>query len=152
MIKMIERLYSEKNKVTALAIIMLLSLCIYPALGQDQKIENIKKFYQDHCVKCHGTDGSAVGEDGKKLKGAPYAEAVWFCTTNDTGPAPHSHEDFDEFIGFIGSDPEDPENLNGEVNFFIEDEMISSTKSCLVYIPRGLRHSPIYIYRSLNAP
>jgi hypothetical protein len=83
--------------------------------------------------------------DGKKLKGAPYAEAVWFCTTNDTGPAPHVHEDFDEFIGFIGSDPGHPEELNGEVSFFIEDEMISSTKSCLVYIPRGIRHSPIYI-------
>ncbi|MBN2060944.1 MAG: hypothetical protein JW882_11085 [Deltaproteobacteria bacterium] len=83
--------------------------------------------------------------DGKRLKGAPYAEAVWFCTTNDTGPAPHIHEDFDEFIGFIGSDPEHPGELNGEVSFYIEDEMISSTKSCLVYVPRGVRHSPIYI-------
>ena len=83
MIKMIERLYSEKNTVTALAIIMLLSLCIYPALGQDQKIENIKKFYQDHCVKCHGTDGSAVGEDGKKLKGQDFTDRQWQQDTKD---------------------------------------------------------------------
>jgi hypothetical protein len=84
--------------------------------------------------------------DNKRLKGAPYAEAVWFCTTNDTGPAPHIH-DFDEFIGFMGSDPVHPERLNGEIDFYIEDEKISVTKSCLVYIPRGLRHSPIYVPR-----
>ena len=83
--------------------------------------------------------------DDKRLKGAPYAEAVWFRTTNDSGPAPHSHTDFDEFIGFVGSDPEHPEKLNGEINFYVEDEVISVTKSCLIYIPRGLRHSPIYV-------
>jgi len=83
--------------------------------------------------------------DGKRLKGAPYAEAVWFCQTNDTGPAPHTHDDFDEFIGFIGTDPEHPEELNAEVSFYVEDEKISVTKSCLVYIPRGVKHSPIFV-------
>lgn len=83
--------------------------------------------------------------DGVRMKGAPYAEAVWFCTKNNTGPAPHSHDDFDEFIGFIGSDPEHPEELNGEISFYIEDEKISITKSCLVYIPRGVKHSPILV-------
>ncbi|MFC1839590.1 cupin domain-containing protein [Thermodesulfobacteriota bacterium] len=83
--------------------------------------------------------------NGERLKGAPYAEAIWFCTTNDTGPAPHSHNDFDEFIGFIGSDPERPEELNGEISFYVEGEKISLTKSCLVYIPRGVEHSPILV-------
>ena len=36
--------------------------------------------------------------DGQKLPGAPYTEAVWFHTTNDTGPEEHVHEDLDEFI------------------------------------------------------
>ncbi len=85
--------------------------------------------------------------DGKRLKGAPYAEAIWFCDTNDTGPAPHSHDDFDEFIGFIGTDPEHPDELNAEVSFYMEDEKISITKSCLIYIPRGLTHSPIFVPR-----
>ena len=85
--------------------------------------------------------------DGKRLKGAPYAEAIWFCDTNDTGPAPHSHDDFDEFIGFIGTDPKHPEELNAEVSFYMEDEKISITKSCLIYIPRGLTHSPILVPR-----
>jgi hypothetical protein len=83
--------------------------------------------------------------NGERMKGAPYAEAIWFCTTNDTGPAPHSHNDFDEFIGFIGSDPEHPEELNGEISFYVKGEKISLTKSCLVYIPRGVEHSPILV-------
>lgn len=82
--------------------------------------------------------------DGKKLSGAPYMEAVWFNTPNDTGPENHTH-DFDEFIGFFGSDPEHPDDLGAELSFEIGDEVITVTKSCLVYIPRGLGHSPILV-------
>lgn len=82
--------------------------------------------------------------DGKKLRGAPYMEAVWFKTANDTGPEAHAHE-FDEFIGFIGTDPSQPEELGAEVQFYIGDEYVSITKSCLVYIPRGVTHSPILV-------
>ncbi len=85
--------------------------------------------------------------DDAKLKGAPYTEAVWFHTTNDTGPENHKHEDLDEFIAFIGGDPERPEELNGEISFFIGDEQIFVTKSCLIFIPRGLPHSPLLVHR-----
>ena len=83
--------------------------------------------------------------DDARMKGAPYAEAVWFCAANETGPAPHTHDDFDEFIGFIGSDPGNPEELNGEISFYVEEEKITITKSCLLYIPRGVKHSPILV-------
>lgn len=82
--------------------------------------------------------------DGKKLKGAPYLEAVWFHTTNDTGPEMHAH-DFDEFIGFLGTDPEHPEELGAEIDFLIDDEWFKFSKSCLIYIPRGVKHSPILV-------
>lgn len=85
--------------------------------------------------------------DSNKLKGAPYTEALWFLTTNDTGPENHSHEDLDEFIAFIGSDPEHPEELNGEISFFIGDEQIFVTKSTLIHIPRGVAHSPLLVHR-----
>ena len=84
--------------------------------------------------------------DGLKLQGAPYMEAVWFHTSNDTGPESHAHE-FDEIIGFLGGDPEHPEELNGEVSLFIEGETITFTKSCVTYIPRGVMHSPILVPR-----
>lgn len=88
--------------------------------------------------------------DGKKLAGAPYMEAVWFLTSNDTGPEEHAH-DFDEFIGFIGTDATRPEELGAEVTFFLGDEAVTVTKSCLVYVPRGVKHSPILV-PSLDRP
>ena len=83
--------------------------------------------------------------DDKKLKGAPYLEAVWFHTKNDTGPAEHSHDDFDELIGFLGTDPENPEELGAEVTLYINGEWITVTKSCIFYIPKGVSHSPILV-------
>jgi hypothetical protein len=82
--------------------------------------------------------------DGKKFAGAPYLESVWFHTENDTGPEKHSH-DFDEIIGFFGSDAEHPDELGAELTFSIGDEVIDVKKSCLVYIPKGLDHSPILV-------
>ncbi|MDR0838951.1 MAG: hypothetical protein LBN99_04840 [Oscillospiraceae bacterium] len=83
--------------------------------------------------------------DGVRLAGAPYMEIMWFKTPNDTGPAPHEHDDFDEFIGFLGTDPEHPGELGATVEFYIGDEAVTVTKSSLVYIPRGVRHSPIIV-------
>lgn len=88
--------------------------------------------------------------DAKKLEGAPYLESVWFRTVNDTGPETHTH-DFDEFIGFFGTDTEHPEELGAELRFFIGGEMITVTRSCLIYIPKGLEHSPILVPK-LNRP
>ena len=84
--------------------------------------------------------------DGKKLEKAPYMEAVWFRARNDTGPKAHVH-DFDELIGFLGSDPEHPEELNAEIRFLIDGKCVSVTKSCIAYVPRGVDHSPILVPR-----
>jgi mono/diheme cytochrome c family protein len=32
----------------------------------------LRAFYAEHCVKCHGEDGSATGPDGKRLKGQDF--------------------------------------------------------------------------------
>lgn len=84
--------------------------------------------------------------DGAKLAGAPYMEAVWFHTKNETGPENHFH-DFDEIVGFLGSDPEHPELLNGDLSFLINDETIPYNESCVVFVPRGVTHSPILVPR-----
>ncbi len=88
--------------------------------------------------------------DGKKLSGAPYMEAVWFLTSNDTGPEEHTH-DFDEFLGFVGTDAKKPEELGAEITFFVGGEAVTVTKSCIVYVPRGVSHSPLLV-PSLDRP
>ena len=84
--------------------------------------------------------------DEDKLPGAPYTEAVWFHQTNDTGPENHMHENLDEFVAFIGGDPEHPGELNGDISFLIGDEQIHTTKSTLVYVPRRVPHSPLLVH------
>ena len=59
------------------------------------------------------------------------------------GPAAHTH-DFDEVIGFLGTDPDDPGAL-GAVTFEVEGQTVAFDRSCVIYIPRGMRHSPILV-------
>ncbi len=84
--------------------------------------------------------------DGQKLPGAPYTEAVWFHTVNDTGPEEHVHDDLDEFVAFIGSDPEHPEALNGDISLFVGGETIHTDRSTLAFVPRLVPHSPILVH------
>lgn len=58
----------------------------------------------------------------------------------------HTH-DCDEIIGFFGSNPEDPYHLGGEIEFWLEDEKHILTKSCLIFVPKGMKHCPLIIRR-----
>jgi hypothetical protein len=62
----------------------------------------------------------------------------------------HSHE-FDEIVTLFGTNPEDPRDLCGEVEFWLEDEKYKITRSCMIYIPKGLRHCPM-IFRKVERP
>ena len=59
---------------------------------------------------------------------------------------PHSHEG-NEILGFLGSNPDDPSDLGGEVEIFIEGEQHILTKSTYIYLPAGVKHVPLYINR-----
>ncbi|MDR3364907.1 MAG: hypothetical protein LBS91_08205 [Clostridiales Family XIII bacterium] len=82
--------------------------------------------------------------DGAKLKGAPYMESVWFCTTKEREEDAHDH-DFDEFLACVGSDPERPGELGAEMHFFVEDEEFVMDKSFLLFLPKGVRHCPMFV-------
>ena len=86
------------------------------------------------------------------LKGAFYFECAWFTDTlyEDRAPKPHRH-DFDEILGIFGSNPKDFRNLFGEIEFCFDDEKYTITKSCSVFIPKGVWHAPIFI-RKIDTP
>lgn len=58
----------------------------------------------------------------------------------------HVHPN-DEVVGFFGSDPDRPEELNGEVEFTMEGETHLLTKSTMIFIPGGVRHLPLKLTR-----
>jgi hypothetical protein len=57
---------------------------------------------------------------------------------------PHVH-DFDEINTYFGTNPDDPFDLGGEIEIWIDDERHLLTKSSAIYFPKGLKHNPWWI-------
>ena len=84
--------------------------------------------------------------DDTVLPHAPYFSMSWYCAPCDSKADTHTH-DFDEYLGFAGSDPEHPEALNGLIRIMIDDEWVTLEKSTIVFIPAGIKHCPYRIER-----
>lgn len=71
---------------------------------------------------------------------------LWRGTAEDAVEEPHTH-DFDEVIGFIGSNRQDPHDLGGEITIWLDNNKHVLTKSCLIFLPAGTLHCPILFNR-----
>ncbi len=63
------------------------------------------------------------------------------------GLEPHKHDDFDEMFLFMGTNPDDIEDLGADVEFWLgegdELEKIEINTSACVFVPAGLAHFPL---------
>jgi len=100
--------------------------------------------------------------DDEVIPGAFYTECTWMWppSMKDQMPRiitpeqakkmpgiqPHTHE-FPEVLTFFGTNFDDPSDLGGEVEFWIEDEQFMITKSFLAYVPGGVAHCPLKFHR-----
>ena len=94
--------------------------------------------------------------DGEVVPGYFYSECVWFFPgmtpehlqrmSKDAGPQAHTHP-FEEVITFFGTNFDDPHDLCGEVELWLEDEQFILNKSFIAYIPAGMKHRPLRIRR-----
>jgi quercetin dioxygenase-like cupin family protein len=96
--------------------------------------------------------------DSEVVPGSFYSECVWFFpqeeptpeqlrkVSNGGGPQPHAHP-FEEVLTFFGTNFDDPHDLGGEIELWLEDEKFVLTKSFLAYIPAGMKHCPLKILR-----
>lgn len=85
--------------------------------------------------------------DNDVLEGGRYVETVWFLKGSDEiAVYPHVH-DFDEILGFFGCDLDRPEDLGGQIEDTIDGEEYVITKSCVLFVPKGVVHGPLYIRR-----
>ena len=80
------------------------------------------------------------------IPNAPYFTFTWYLRTTEELQVQHTH-DFDEIIGFVGCDPDDPENLNGVVEFMVDGEWVVLERSAVLFIPAGVKHCPYRISR-----
>jgi hypothetical protein len=86
--------------------------------------------------------------DGDVCPGAFQMNTAWYKDVPARDPIflEHKHP-YDELIGFFGSDPERPYDLNAEIEFSIEGEAHLLTKSSMIFVPGGLRHNPMRILK-----
>jgi hypothetical protein len=107
-----------------------------------------------------GKGGRLFFLDNGTMPGAFYMECVWVMPRPALPPAKpgekrpgteaHTH-DYDEVLAFIGTNPDDPYDLGAEVEFWIEDEMHIITRTSLVFVPAGVKHSPL-VFRRVDRP
>ena len=81
------------------------------------------------------------------MEGASSVILSWYWKATEKEGSPSHVHDFDEIVGFIGNDPQNPHDLGGEVEFWMEDEEYVLNKSCLIWVPSGLRHCPLRVTR-----
>lgn len=86
--------------------------------------------------------------DSHNVPGAFQMNISWYMKASECRPLlkhdEHVHE-FDEMIGFLGSDPDDPYDLGAEIEIGIGGELHRLTRSSVIFMPGGLRHLPLSI-------
>ncbi len=81
-----------------------------------------------------------------------YIEIGWVYEMPEPNPHIHKHDhNYDEIVLHIGSDPDNPEYLGGEIEFVVGGEKIIIDKTSALFIPRGVEHGPL-TWKSVEKP
>jgi len=77
-----------------------------------------------------------------------YIEMGWtfgmpVSKTAGPGMPEMAHDNCDEIVLHIGGDPSNPEDLGGEVEFYVGGQPLTFDTTSALFIPRGLRHGPL---------
>jgi hypothetical protein len=87
--------------------------------------------------------------DNEVIKGAFYVECVWFWPTDKkdkSSPDPHTHN-YDEVLGFFGTDTNNLNDLGAEIELYIDNERNLMNQTFLAFIPEGVIHNPLNILK-----
>jgi hypothetical protein len=81
-----------------------------------------------------------------------YIEAGWILAMPDPNPhiLEHTH-DYDEIVMHVGTDPSDPEDLGGEIEFLLDGQPLTINKTSSVFVPKGMKHGPL-TWKSFTKP
>jgi mannose-6-phosphate isomerase-like protein (cupin superfamily) len=86
--------------------------------------------------------------DARRLKDFFYVDCYWLWQgASDTKvETPHTHN-FDEVIGFVGTNENDPYDLGGEITIWLDNDETILKRTSLIFIPAGTSHCPIQFNR-----
>jgi hypothetical protein len=81
-----------------------------------------------------------------------YVEAGWIVGMPDPNPHIGEHvHDYDEIVMHVGTDPDDQEDLGAVIEFFVDGEPLTISKTSSVFVPKGVKHGPL-IWKSFSRP
>jgi hypothetical protein len=74
-----------------------------------------------------------------------YIEFGWIYSMPEPNPHihQHMHKKFDEIVLHIGGDPENPTDLGGEIEFYVEQQPLTFSTNTGLYLPKGTSHGPL---------
>jgi len=85
--------------------------------------------------------------DSSRIKDFFYVDCCWLWHgKSEKLELPHTH-DFDEVLGLVGTNPDDPYDLGAEVTIWLDDEKNILNRTSLIFLPAGTRHCPIQFNR-----
>ncbi|MBN2038765.1 MAG: hypothetical protein JW864_01910 [Spirochaetes bacterium] len=114
-----------------------------------------RKKYEKFIMNDFNTERDHIGTmlfklNEEKIKDIPFfTESAWVWPKKEKfvmEDKPHSHE-YEEVVTLFGSNPDDPKDLCGEVEFWFGDEKYTITNSSIIYVPKGVVHCPLIFHR-----
>lgn len=85
--------------------------------------------------------------DENVVPGAFHMNTAWYLKAAATLENTAHVHDTDEIIGFFGNNASNPYDLGGEIEIWLGDEQHLLTRSCMIFVPAGLKHCPLILRR-----
>lgn len=81
-----------------------------------------------------------------------YVETGWVLGMPDPNPHIEEHaHDYDEIVLHIGTDPDNPEDLGGEIEIGLDGQPVVINRTSAIYIPKGMKHGPL-VWKEFHHP
>lgn len=86
-----------------------------------------------------------LGINRMRVEGAITMNCSWLFAGEDPGKMDvHTHP-YPEIIGFMGSNPDNLDDLGAEAEIWMGDEKYVITDTFMVYVPAKLKHCPLIV-------
>ncbi len=80
-----------------------------------------------------------------------YIEFGWIWDVPSSPIPKMRHDNFDEIVLHLGSDPDNPEDLGATMQFGVGDDLLEFDTTHCAFIPKGLNHGPL-VWREVRRP
>ena len=86
--------------------------------------------------------------DNNVVDGAFQMNTAWYFDVPEKDPVfdEHVHE-YDELIGFYGSNPDDPYDLGADMEVTIDGDVHKLTRTSMIFLPANIPHMPLRILK-----